>query len=150
MEALHHAGKGGPRVVGYRYSPGSANGDGARDGDHRGGDIPNDDVYDDDDDDLDDPPTTRAEGSRLWKRIMEHRFLAGADADFASYAAVDAGLGDGGVGEEDKEEEREELERWFGDEEERWVGVGERRNGGKEGEGTGEVVLSGETGVQDF
>ena len=65
---------------------------------------------------------------------MEARFLRGEDEEF-DYKGVDEGE------EFDAEAEREE--KWFEDEEARWVADGEE-NSNRKGK------LEGETGIQDF
>lgn len=70
-----------------------------------------------------------------WRREMEIRFLKGEDTEF-EYPAVDKSeeFDDRGT------EEREEEEKWFEEEEPRWV-VGSEAT---------EEGLQGQTGVQDF
>ena len=83
-------------------------------------------------------PSCKDEGMEIWRREMEMRFLRGQDAEF-EYGGVDESeeFDDRGT------EEREVEERWFEEEEPRWVI-------GAKGEDEAEEVLRGQTGVQDF
>ncbi|KAK4143534.1 coiled-coil domain-containing protein 97 [Dichotomopilus funicola] len=95
------------------------------------------------------PPHTRAEGREQWEAYLRDRFIRGEDGDFDDYAKVD------GDDEYDELERQAREEAWFEEEEAAWE-VGddeegeEEGRGGKGGCGTGERVLEGETGVQDF
>ncbi|KAH6630092.1 coiled-coil domain-containing protein-domain-containing protein [Chaetomium sp. MPI-SDFR-AT-0129] len=95
------------------------------------------------------PPHTRAEGREQWEAYLRDRFIRGEDGDFDDYAKVD------GDDEYDELERQAREEAWFEEEEAAWE-VGddeegeEEGRGGKGGGGTGERVLEGETGVQDF
>ena len=86
----------------------------------------------------DEVPGSKEEGMETWRREIETRFLKGGDTDF-EYGAVDESeeFDDRGT------EEREEEEKWFEEEEPRWV-VSPKEEGpvGKS--------LQGQTGVQDF
>ena len=86
----------------------------------------------------DEVPKTKEEGMQRWRKAMELRFLGGKDEDF-EYATVDEGeeFDDRGV------EEREEEEKWFAEEEPRWVGD-------TQDDRSEELQVEGETGVQDF
>lgn len=87
----------------------------------------------------DEVPGDKQEGYQRWRGEMELRFMRGGDGDF-DYAAVDGSeeYDDWGV------EEREAEERWFDEEEAKFV----------EEEGlitrSKSRDLDGETGVQDF
>ncbi len=87
----------------------------------------------------DEVPVNKEEGYKRWRWEMELRFMRGGDGDF-DYAAVD-----GNEEYDDRRvEEREAEERWFDQEEARFV-VDERSlRESKSRE------LEGETGVQDF
>ena len=86
----------------------------------------------------DEVPVSKEEGMGRWRREVEMRFLRGEDGEF-EYGAVDESeeFDDRGI------EEREEEEKWFEEEEPRWVG-------GVEEEESTEKRLQGQTGVQDF
>ena len=86
----------------------------------------------------DEAPIDKEDGMRRWHKEMDLRFLRGDDEDF-EYKVVDDNeeYDDRGV------EEREEEERWFEEEEPRWV------NGRGDTE-TKDIVVQGETGIQDF
>lgn len=103
---------------------------------------------DDDDDDDDDgedegekgkrKEMTKAEGMQRWRKEMELRFVRGEDTDF-DYGEVDGR----DVYDDWGTEAREEEEKWFEEEEPRWVDDGE------------EIEIKGnpddgETGIQDF
>ena len=86
----------------------------------------------------DEAPQTKEDGMRRWRKGMDLRFLRGDDEDF-EYEVVDDNeeYDDRGV------EEREEEEKWFEEEEPRWVS-------GMGGSEVINVVVEGETGIQDF
>lgn len=83
--------------------------------------------------DPDEIPTNKEEGLERWKTAMTLRFLRGDDPDFP-YHEIDNNE------ELDVIEQREAEERWFDDEEPEWVGDEE----------SGEKIIGGETGIQDF
>ena len=87
----------------------------------------------------------REEGYVSWKASVERRFVSGEDEEF-DYGPVDQG-------EEFDDlvvEEREAQERWFEEEDVRFMGPeGESGRNRSPGEG-GRRELQGETGVQDF
>jgi Coiled-coil domain containing protein (DUF2052) len=88
----------------------------------------------------DEVPRDKEEGYARWKWEMEMRFVRGGDGEF-DYESVDGReeFDDRGV------EEREQEEKWFDEEEARFVdeeGAVRRRSKSRE--------LQGETGVQDF
>ncbi|KAK2067343.1 hypothetical protein P8C59_001093 [Phyllachora maydis] len=72
------------------------------------------------------PPGSREEGRARWEAFLRHRFVHGADDDFA-YAAVDEN------DEYDVLERRDREDAWFEDEEARWTST-----------------VQGETGIQDY
>ena len=118
-----------------------------------------------------DSPTTREEGLAQWRAVLTHRFVAGLDSDF-DYTTVDTEDGkSSSVFGEDEEDEKERQERWFEEEEgddddeqdnqNKDENYDERVNGEHadenksentelRGKSKGKVILSGETGIQDF
>lgn len=77
----------------------------------RGGDG-NEEMGGEDEDGGNGVPRDKEEGRRMWRDVMEKRFLDGRDEEF-EYGVVDEGEeGEGGW------EERERVERWFEEEEE--------------------------------
>lgn len=94
----------------------------------------------------DEVPASKEEGMERWRREMEMRFLKGQDAEF-EYAAVDESEKFDNRGME----EREEEEKWFEEEEPRWL-VGSEEVGSEDvgSEEDGSRSLQGQTGVQDF
>lgn len=77
-----------------------------------------------------DRPKTQQQGLDQWKEVMEHRFLRGEDDEF-DYSMVD-------MNEEydDRDEETRRMEElYFGEQDEEFVGEGEK---------------TGETGIQDY
>lgn len=87
----------------------------------------------------DEVPMNKEEGIQRWRQEMELMFLRGDDVDF-DYQGVDESedYDDRGV------QEREEEEKWFEEEEPRWVKAIDDEVGGAEG------LLTGQTGVQDY
>ncbi|MCJ1287805.1 hypothetical protein MMC26_007157 [Xylographa opegraphella] len=86
----------------------------------------------------DEVPHTKEEGMQRWRKAMELRFLGGKD-DEVEYSAIDEGeeYDDRGV------QEREEEEKWFEEEEPRWIGDAHDAR-------SQEFHREGETGVQDY
>ena len=86
----------------------------------------------------DEVPTDKEDGLRRWRKEMELRFVRGDDVDF------DYGKVDGSEEYDDREiEEREEEQKWFEEEEPRWMT-------GSQDNITTETSIEGQTGVQDF
>ncbi|KAI9850662.1 MAG: hypothetical protein M1838_005307 [Thelocarpon superellum] len=87
-------------------------------------------------------PQDKADGEAWWRREMTQRFLNGRDDDF-DYRVVD----ESDEWDDRAQEEREEEERFFDQEEPRWVS--------DEADAAGQDVMAaaviyGETGIQDF
>ena len=91
---------------------------------------PNGEIIEEDHDDI---PMDKEEGEKRWRWEMEMRFLKGADYDF-DYQAVD--------GNEEYDDWSEEQERYFDEEKPEWVL--------DDNEGSPELKLQGETGIQDY
>ncbi|KAI9832174.1 MAG: hypothetical protein M1819_004525 [Sarea resinae] len=92
--------------------------------------------------DRDEMPANKEEGLKRWRREMEMRFLRGEDLDF-EYEDVDQNE----EYDDRAEEQREEEDRYFGEEEPRWI-LGDDESGGDHG--SSERQITGETGIQDF
>jgi hypothetical protein len=80
--------------------------------------------------DADERAQGKEDGWERWKEVMGLRFIRGGDEDF-DYASVD----ENDDFDDRAEEDRQKLEEYLGEEEERFIGEGKP---------------SGETGVQDF
>ncbi|KAI9802573.1 MAG: hypothetical protein M1833_001645 [Piccolia ochrophora] len=91
--------------------------------------------------DPDDAPRNKEEGQERWRVEMTERFLRGNDDDF-DYEGVD----ENEDLDDRAQEERDEEEKWFEEEEPRWV-LGHGHSGRRS---DGEGQLRGQTGVQDF
>lgn len=86
-----------------------------------------------------DIPATKEEGQEAWREHITWRFLRGDDDD-TDYPAID----DSEEYDWLEEKRRDEEDQYFGQEEPSW-----RLENGSE-VGHGDLVLQGETGVQDF
>ncbi|KAI9783297.1 MAG: hypothetical protein M1816_001429 [Peltula sp. TS41687] len=104
------------------------------------GEIYAEDLHDDD-------PKSKEEGQLRWRREMTERFLRGDDADF-DYQIVDRDE----AWDDTRQEERDEEERWFTEEEPRWILNDDTAGRDDADPGFGNVtkMAEGETGIQDF
>ena len=85
----------------------------------------------------DEIPTGKEDGLLRWHKEMELRFLKGEDGDF-DYQKVD----NNEEYDDRRVEEREEEEKWFEEEEPDWLVDNEN--------GVKDILIQGETGVQDY
>ncbi|KKA28517.1 hypothetical protein TD95_002891 [Thielaviopsis punctulata] len=97
----------------------------------------------------DEEPAAREEACEMWREYLRDRFISGGDEEF-DYEAVD---GDEGL---DQQAARDAEEKWFDDDEPRFVESESESE--SESEGTEEEkrarrrqrAMRGETGIQDF